>query len=89
MPEVTVKTTSEDDKPKKDIQGDITDTLKKADEYQKLKEENDKLEAEYLRKQELMAKLKLGGQTNAGSLEKSPEDKDKEEAAEYLKPYNY
>ncbi len=56
-------------------------------ESMKLKEENDALEAELLRKEELRARAMAGGQTQAGHVEKTDEDKDKEEAARILKPF--
>lgn len=68
-------------------QVDIKQTLKDADEYQKLKEENDRLEAEYNRREELKAKMALGGRAQAGQVEKSEQEKADEEAAELLKRF--
>ena len=63
---------------------EIKETLKAADEYQRLKDENDKLEGEYLRQQELRAKLAIGGRTIAGQPEKTELEKSQEEAAKIL-----
>ena len=91
MGEVTIKT---EDKPKEEEQAkpeDIKETLRKADEYQKLKEENDKLEAEYLRQQELKAKIKMSGDTIAGQhpTEKTEEQKVEEEASKILETWKH
>ena len=87
MSEVIIKSdTTEERKP--DKEESIKDTLKAADEYQKLKEENDKLEAEYLRQQELKAKITMGGRASAGEkIEKTPEEQAQEEASKILKMF--
>lgn len=87
MPEVKIIT--EEKKEEKPQDEDIKKTLKAADEYQKLKEENDRLEAEYLRQQELKAKITMAGRAQAGQTvpEKTQEEKDKEEAAKILSIY--
>ena len=86
MTDIVIK--SEDKKEEEKVtEHDIKETLRAADEYEKLKEQNDKLEAEYLRAMELKAKIAIGGRASAGSPEKSQEDKDKEEADKLLKPY--
>lgn len=83
MSDIIIK--SEEKQEEKPIQdSDIKDTLKQADEYAKLKEENDKLEVEYLRQQELKAKLQLGGQALAGKPEENEEDKLKQEASKII-----
>ena len=79
MSDIVIK--QEEKQEKQTDEGDIKETLKQADEYQKLKEQNDKLEAEYLRRQELKAKLALDGRASAGEEIKkdtTQEDKDKE-----------
>jgi hypothetical protein len=66
---------------------DIKQTLERADNYRKLKEENDKMEAEYNRREELLkGKIAVGGRALAGQYipEKSPEEIAKEEAAKIL-----
>ena len=68
-------------------QPDIKQTLKDADEYEKLKQENDRLEAEYNRREEIKAKMALGGRAQAGQVEKSEEQKAEEEAADLLKRF--
>jgi hypothetical protein len=84
MPDITISTKAEEKPAVQD--NDIKETLRAADEYRKLKEENDKLEAEYIRHQELKAKIALGGRAMAGQFtpEKSEEEKAKEEAAKIL-----
>ena len=47
------------------------------------------MEKEYLRGQELKAKMALDGRADAGTPEKTPEDKAKEEAVDILKPMGY
>ena len=86
---MTIEITEKKDEPEPDKvdREDIAKTLKSADEYEKLKAENDKLEAEYLRSQELKAKLALGGRAQAGQVEENQEDKDEKEAAELLSTY--
>lgn len=75
------------DEEKKEAAPDIKQTLREADEYEKLKQENDKLEAEYNRREELKAKMALGGRAQAGQVEKSEQEKADEEAAELLKRF--
>jgi hypothetical protein len=58
----------------------IKDTLSAADEYEKVKAENDKLEAEYNRRIELKAKMEQGGRALAGQVEKTEQQKAEEEA---------
>lgn len=87
MTDIVIKQDEKKEEKKVD-ESDIKETLKAADEYQKLKEQNDKLEAEYIRQQELKAKIALGGKSIAGqNIEKNPEEKAKEEAAEILKRF--
>ena len=83
MTDIVIKQESSEPEKKPDVQ-DVKETLKAADEYQKLKEENDKLEAEYLRQQELKSRIALGGRSEAGQPEKTQADKDKEEAERIL-----
>ena len=82
--EITEK--KEEEKPQPE---DIKETLKAADEYTKVKEETERLEAMYARNQEIKAKIALGGKAEAGNQEKSPEEKAAEEAAKHLKLYGY
>lgn len=87
MPDITITTEAKKEE-KKPQETDVKEVLKAADEYKRLKEENDKLEAEYLRQQELKAKITLGGRAMAGqNVEKSPEEKAREEATRILKPF--
>ena len=89
MAEITIKQDTPEEKKGLD-ENDIRETLKKADEYTKLKEQNDKLEVELARQLELKAKLALGGQSEAGQAptEKTQEDKDKEEAEKILNTFS-
>lgn len=70
-------------------ESDIKETLRQADEYTKLKEQNDRLEAEYLRQQELRAKLSMGGRAEAGNTpkERTQDDEDQETADKILKQF--
>ena len=89
MSDITISTNSQPEEKKQVQESDIKEQLKAVDEYEKLKAQNDKLEAEYIRQQEIRAKLALGGRANAGqyTLEKTPEEKAKEEAGRILKPF--
>lgn len=84
MVDVVIK--QEPEVKKEATEEDIKETLKSADEYAKLKEENDKLEAEYQRRQELKAKIDLAGRANAGILQKeeTQDDIDQKEADKML-----
>ena len=86
---MTIEITEKKEEPEatKVDREDIKETLQKADEYEKLKAENDRLEAEYLRKQELQAKIALGGRAPAGEQEETPEKKNEKEAAELLSKF--
>ena len=88
MPDITISTEDKKEQPKA-AETDIKKILTDADEYQKLKESNDKLEAEYLRQQELRAKLAIGGKALAGQAipEKTPQDIAREEAAKIIGIY--
>ena len=87
MPDITISTDEKKEQPKA-TETDIKKILTSADEYQKLKEQNDKLEAEYLRQQELKAKIAMGGKALAGqAIEKTPQEIAKEEAAKILSIY--
>lgn len=83
---MTIEITEKPDKPeeKKPDEEDIKETLKQADEYQRLKEKNDKFEAEIQRAEELKAKMNLGGRAVAGEPGESQQDKDDKEAAELV-----
>ena len=86
-----VKIITEDKEEKKDPdKEDIKEVLKKADEYQKLKEETDKLELEYLRNQDVKAKIAAGGKAEAGiqQKEKTHDDLDQEAADKMIGQFN-
>ena len=88
MVDVVIKQETEE---KKEVsETDIKETLKAADVYEKLKESNDKLEAEYVRQQELKAKIAIDGKSHAGVIqkEKTQEDVDQEEADKMLKVFD-
>ncbi len=86
---MTIEITEKKDEPEptKVNREDIKETLQKADEYEKLKAETEKLEALFLRNQEIKAKMAVGGRAQAGQAEESQEDKDEKEAAELLSTY--
>ena len=79
-----IKISTEETKKEVVQDNDIKETLRSADEYQKIKEENDKLEAELLRQEELKAKASSGGRAIAGQAEKTPEQLNEEEASKIL-----
>lgn len=89
MADIVIKQEKEEEKKGLD-ETDIKETLKKADEYTKLKEQNDKLEVELARQLELKAKIALGGKSEAGQAptEKTQEDIDKEESDKILKTFS-
>ena len=86
---MTIEITEKKEEPEatKVDREDIKETLQKADEYEKLKAENDRLEAEYLRKQELQAKIAFGGRAQAGQQEETTEQKSEKEAADLLSKF--
>ena len=86
---MTIEITEKKEEPEatKVDREDIKETLQKADEYTKLKEENDRLEAEYLRRQELQAKIAMGGKALAGQQEETEEQKSEKEATELLSKF--
>ena len=87
MTDIVIKQEDTPAQPKPVEEQDIKETLRKADEYAKLKAENNKLEAEMLRQQELKAKLAVGGRGVNIPLDKTPEQKAQEEAKALLEPY--
>jgi hypothetical protein len=89
MSDITISTNSQPEEKKQVQESDIKEQLKAVDEYEKLKAINDKLEAEYIRQQELKAKIALGGRANAGQYikEKTATELAEEEAAKILKPF--
>jgi hypothetical protein len=89
MPEITINTNTQPEEKKQVQTNEVIEKLKAVDEYQKFKEQNDKLEAELERQQELLNKMRMGGRALAGqyTLEKTPEELAKEEAAKLLKSY--
>jgi len=87
MTDIKISTVEEDKKEPTFKDNDIKETLRAADEYKKIKEENDKLEAEISRQQELKSKLAMGGRAMAGQIEKSPEEIAEEEAKKIISIY--
>lgn len=87
MPDIIIKSEKEEEKPVQD--SDIKKTLEAADEYERLKVQNDLFEKEIQRREELKAKLMIGGKADAGQYtpEKSPEEKTKEEASKILEMF--
>lgn len=86
MSEITISTEKKETESKDNV-NDVKDVLKAADEYAKLKEQNDKLEAEYIRQQEIKAKIAIGGRAQAGQFvpEKTEKEKADDEAKEILR----
>ena len=88
---MTIEITEKKEEAPKPQVDDIKETLKAADEYQKLKEENDKMEAEVRRteelnrkREELRAQSLIGGRSFAGTPEVTDEQKAQEEAKRIL-----
>ena len=82
-----LKISVDDKKEEKPIEQEIKETLKAADKYAKLKEENDRLEQELLRQQDLLSKVAVGGRAYAGQAppaEKTEKEKADEEAKKIL-----
>ena len=86
MTDIVIKQEEQKEQKKPDVE-EVKEVLKAADEYEKLKEETEKLEAMYTRNQEVKAKLALGSTVDAGTQEKSAEEKTKEEASDVLKMF--
>ena len=74
----------------KTVEKEVVETALKAvkdvDDAERLKVENDALELQVRRKQELMARLAVGGTTEAGQ-EKNPELEAREEAERILRTF--
>ncbi len=77
MPDITISTEEKEKPAVQDNQ--LVEQMKKADEYQKLKLQNDKLEAELQRREELKAKMAVGGRAFAGTAEKTEQELGEEE----------
>ena len=75
----------ETDTPKEEPDKPLSPVQEVNKNYEELKEANDKVEAELLRKEELKAKTALGGQTDAGQKQETQEDRDQELADLLLK----
>ena len=89
MPDITISTGDKQEERKPVEVNDIKETLRAADEYEKMKRENDLLEKEITRREELRARQLLGGKGQAGQYtpEKSAKEKADEEAAKILKQF--
>jgi len=57
------------------------------EQLNQLKEANDKVEAELLRKEELRAKVAMGGKADAGEPEETEEEKADKEASKILSTF--
>jgi len=88
MPDITIST-KEEEKTQPNVNETVKETLQAADDYQKLKLYNDKLEEEYLRQQELKAKIMMSGRALAGQQTHEKTDKElaDEEAAKLINQY--
>lgn len=85
---MTIEISEKKEEPEKKADTeDVKNTLRAADEYEKLKAENDKLEFEYNRQREIKAKLDIGGKALAGKEDESEEDRIANEAKSILKPF--
>ena len=77
------KETNNEDTNKSEVQSDgeenNTSIEKVTENYQKLKAENDKVEIELLRAEELKAKIQLGGKSMAGQEPEKPKEETDEE----------
>ena len=85
------ETTDESNAEGKETNTDVTPVERVTENYEKLKEANDKVEAELLRAEELKAKIALGGKSNAGTENLTPdqeiEEKAKKEAGEIVNAF--
>lgn len=63
-----------------------TDSEKRKEEYETLKAENDKVEEELIKREQLRAKVALGGKSAAGAetVEKTQDQKDEEAAKDFM-----
>lgn len=68
-----------------------TDVEKRREEYETLKKENDNVEGELLRREQLKAKIALGGKTSGGQAMETPQEqmeaKAKKEADEIVNAF--
>ena len=82
------ETTNESNDEGKKVVKDVTPIERVTQNYEALKEANDKVERELLREEELKAKIALGGRSMAGTEHLTPEqeieDKAKKEAEEIV-----
>ena len=76
------ETTDESNAEGKETNNDVTPVKRVTENYDKLKEANDKVEAELLRGEELKAKITLGGNTTAGQEAEKPKEETDEEFTE-------
>lgn len=87
MPDIIIK---QDDKPEEKKAVDrieVEEAITKADQIQKMKEDNDALELQIQRKKELEAQAAIGGTADAGQPEQSRGEKDEAEASAILDTY--
>ncbi len=89
MPEVTIKTEDKNEENQPLETQVIEKTLKAVDDYDKLKAQNDALEAELERKKQLEVRRDeiLGGRAQAGQKPKTEQEKADEEAAKIIEQF--
>ena len=87
MADIVIK--QETEEKKEPDESSIKEVLKDADDYAKKKAEVDKLEALYLREQELKAKMAVGGKAEAGEQvkERTQDDIDQEAADKLMENF--
>lgn len=84
MADIVIKTEDKKEEIKPVERSEIEKGLTTAMELKKMQEENDALEREIMRREELRNRQLLGGKTLNQAEEKSQADKDKEEAQRIL-----
>jgi len=70
---------------KEEIIEEKTDAEKRMEEYEALKVANDKVDSELLRREQLRAKIAMGGKSDAGQVEVEKEDTPEEKAEKFSK----
>jgi len=89
MPDITISTEPRQEEKKQVSTNEVTEAITTAMEIEKINRETEELEKAYRHREEVKAKLALGGKAQAGQYtpEKTKEEQAKEEAAKILKPF--
>jgi len=84
---ITITETKDEGKDKPIEKEVIEKTLQAVTEADKIKKENEELEKQIERNKELKAQIALGGRADAGSVDKTDQEKADEEAKERLSAF--